>query len=61
METILPYMDAIAGVTACVGVLWWVIALTTKSFSQRRREAVSRRTSARQPWALDKAGGRGNR
>lgn len=61
MGTGLPYVDIGLGVAASVGVVWWMIMLTTKSFAQRRREAVSRKTSAHQPWALDKASGRGNR
>ncbi len=61
METGLPYLNVGIGVAAFVGVLWWMIALSTKSFAERRREARYRTVIARQPWDNDKSGGRGNR
>lgn len=61
MGTGLPFVDVGLGVAAFVGVVWWMISLSTKSFAQRRREASNRTTATHQPWANDKAGGRGNR
>ncbi len=60
MGTGLPFVDVGLGVAATLGVIWWMIALTTKSFAERRREARARTTIPRQPWADDKAGGRAN-
>jgi hypothetical protein len=60
MSTGLHYLDAGLVVAACVWIVWRMYSLSFKSRTERRQGASSK-TIARQPWAEDKAGGRGNR
>ena len=60
MSTGLHYLDLGIGIAVFVGIFWWMVSLSTKSSAQRRQE-LSAKAIARQPWDDDKAGGRGNR
>lgn len=60
MGTGMHFVDVGLGVALVVGILWWIVVLTTRSREQRRQE-ISTRRIAHQPWDADKTGGRGNR
>ena len=60
MSTGLHYLDFGLVIAVFAAIIWWMIALCTKSQSQRKLERAYKAT-ARQPWDDDKAGDRGNR
>jgi len=60
MSTGLHYLDVGLMVAVFVGIFWSMYAQTVKSRAQRRMEQRASRAAV-QPWADDKAGGRGNR
>lgn len=60
MSTGLHYLDLGIVIALFAGIFWWMFALSTKSSAQRKQE-LSARAVARQPWDDDKPGGRGNR
>ena len=60
MSTGLHYLDMGIGIAVFVGIFWWMFVLCSKPSSQRKQE-LSTKAVARQPWDDDKPGGRGNR
>ena len=59
MSTGLHYLDVGLVVAVFVGIFWWMYAQCTKPQAQRRMEQRASRAAV-QPWADDRAGGRGN-
>lgn len=60
MSTGLQYLDMVLGIAVFAAMLWWIFSLTVRPRAERRAQlAVAK--AVRQPWADDKAGGRGNR
>lgn len=60
MSTGLHYLDLGIGIAVFAGIFWWMYSLSSRSHAQRRQE-LSAKKIAHQPWDNDKAGGRGNR
>jgi hypothetical protein len=60
MSTGLHYLDVGLGIAVFVGILGWMYMLTSRSHARRILERATKK-AARQPWAEDRAGGRGNR
>jgi len=60
MGTGLHYLDMGLGIAVFAGIFWWMFTLCSKSTAQRKQE-LSAKAVARQPWDDDKPGRRGNR
>ena len=58
MGTGIHFVDVGLGIIVFGAILWWVFSLTTKSNAQRRQELSTKRI-AHQPWDPDKTNGRG--
>lgn len=54
------FLNAGLVLAAFAGFFWWIHSVSARSQAQRKQE-LSARKIAHQPWAGDKAGGRGNR
>jgi len=53
-------LETAIGVVVFLGIFWWMYSLSTKTHAQRKQELSTRRI-AHQPWDDDRPGGRGNR
>jgi hypothetical protein len=60
MSTGQHFLDVGLLIAVFVGIFWWMYSLSVKSRAERRQE-VSSKKIARQPWEDDRADGRGNR
>lgn len=60
MSTGLHFLDTGFVIAVFVGIFWWMHSLSSRSKAQRKQELSSKRI-ARQPWDDDKAGSRGIR
>jgi len=52
-------LESAIGIVVFLGIFWWMYSLSTKTHAQRKQELSTRRI-ARQPWEDDRRG-RGNR
>jgi len=53
-------LEGAIGIVVFLGIFWWMYSLSTKTHAQRKQELSTRRI-ARQPWDDDRPGSRGNR